>query len=1109
MPSKRRSSTPGGRASRLFSRSSRGGAGDSEPPPPLPLPPSSTKGEERSSIRIEPTSATALRPNLLRRSTSSADSISFTVSLSRESIPPVPPMRPLSMRLVTTIPAPTNPNPFAEGLSESGHSATGKEARSDSASSAPGTPEHTSLNFIRRSSSIDPLSTTSAAGLSQRELVSNTGVSSTFGKRASGSAAAAAAAANESRRSRQIEEKLRPVLAEEGLHQRRRSHTRHPSISLAPTASGSALTSTNEGLRGTRTPIEAFASVEMLQGQRQHQNRTRGSEVFNSKGMYEGRVNIGEQSGRTQPRRQDPTAGIRSQRQGIGSRQSSLTSAGFGPSHFPPMEAAIADMANQVRAVDSARRESEWQHRLTGKSRSENDTEMRSNLNDSANSSLTLEFGINPSFQFPATKPVKPFLMTTTSRLLYEPSDGATTDLGELGPGFLEKSVFNEAYSFKLLGQTQSAGWSDESLGSGGTEMDIKRPSIVALPVYPSSVGTNGHSFPNGANKVAGAMTWLTVLLSTISTWIYLAQRLRSFRMVETDLSSALSLVSGWGFLAYETCIAVILTLSSLWTVYIYRSAASLPKLRLRGDINLPSVDVLIVSSGQPDQIVFDCAIAAAAMDYPAHRYRVMVLDSANSLTLQRELQKHVKTQACPHLSYHRTASTANDKGVFRTRAEAVTFGLKEASSFGAKGPAEFVAILEADVIPDRNYLRATLPTIVADSEIGLIKTPHGFINLPRRVLQSVLTLLHAAETSSEHRSGFVMRRSAVTEIGGFPSKSWIPDGELEALMWGNGYKVEVVNEVLQWTMAQPTYGAQINAMMINAIGPLRTASRFNFFLYSSKIKSMSLANRLYFLGRAMVPFFSLLLMALTSFYPFLLSYGGLLVITPDVVQLTSLLESALVMIVFSRLHEVVWCWATGTSSPRRSLQAWIFAAPYHGLALFRLILPKAIGGFSNASDVSVSQTKETVARPSFLKRLFWFIIDPHVGYFAVYLAAIGVSLWRVFKEYQVDAAMEHSHHVILTLILTLTWPSLVWLDFFFASLVPFTTLLFPSLILTTPREAFVVRDHYSFVARPKQHFKTLAPWNQHRGPEVLTGIFLILWSAVVLFLAKATDVLA
>ncbi|SCV70713.1 BQ2448_3475 [Microbotryum intermedium] len=1104
MTTKKRSSTPGGRASRLFSRSS---GADSEPPPPLPLPPPSSSKGERSTIRVEPTSATAIRPDLLRRSTSPTDSISYTRSSPREPIPPVPPMMPISMRLVTTIPASPNPNPFAEALSESGHSATADDAKSDSAASAPGTPEHAVISFARRPSSIDPLSTTSAAGLSQRELVSNKGVPSTLGKRASGGAAAAAGAANEVRRSLQIKDKDNPVFAEEGLHQRRRSHTRHPSISLAPPASGSAPASRDEGIRGTRAPVEAFGSVEMLQGQRQHQNRTRGSEVFNSSGMCEGRASLGEPAGRTGLRRQDPTEGARSQRQGFGWRQSSLTGLGSGASDFPPMEAAIVDIANQLRAVDSARRESEWQHRLSGELSSENDTEIGSSPNDSTNIIITPEFGIDPSFQFPSFKPVKPFLRTATSKLAYEPSDGTTTDLGELGPGFSEESVFNEAYSSKVLFQTKSAGWSDESLGSGDKEMDTKRHSIVALPVYPSAVGTNSRSFKTRVKKIAGATTWLTVLLSTISTWIYLAQRLRLIRMVETDFSSAF--VSGWGFLAYETCIAVILTVSSFWTVYTYRSPASLPKLRLRGDINLPSVDVLIVSSGQPDRIVFDCAIAAAAMDYPAHRYRVMVLDSANSPTLQRELQRHVKTQACPHLSYHRPVFTASDKGVFRTRAEAVAFGLKEASTFGAKGPAEFVAVLEADVIPDRNYLRASLPTIVADSEIGLIKASHGFINLSRRVLQSVLTLLQAAETSSEHRSGFVMRRSAMTEIGGFPAKSWVPDGELEAMMWGNGYKVETVNEVLQWTMAQPTYGEQINAMMINAIGPLRTALKLNFFLYSSKIKSMSLSNRLYFLGRALVPFFSLLLMLLISLYPFMLSYGGVLVITPDIVQLTSLLESALVMIVLSRLHEVVWCWATGTPSPRRSLQAWIFAAPYHGLALFRLILPKAMGGFSSASDVTIPQTEEVVARPSFFKRLFWFIIDPHLGYLAALLAAFGVSLWRIFKNYQIDAAADRRPQAILALVLTLAWPSLVWLDFFFASLVPFTTLLFPCVLLTTPREAFVVRDHYSFAARPKQDFKTMAPWKQHRGPEVLTGIILILWSAVTVFLAKATNVLA
>jgi hypothetical protein len=85
-------------------------------------------------------------------------------------------------------------------------------------------------------------------------------------------------------------------------------------------------------------------------------------------------------------------------------------------------------------------------------------------------------------------------------------------------------------------------------------------------------------------------------------------------------------------------------------------------------------------------------------MDYPPHRYRVMVLDPTGSVNLQREILKHAKSQACPHLSYHRHALGQVQGDLFHTKASSTNFGMKEASSFGIKGPAECIAVFDADV---------------------------------------------------------------------------------------------------------------------------------------------------------------------------------------------------------------------------------------------------------------------------------------------------------------------------------------------------------------------------------------------------------------------------
>jgi len=105
-----------------------------------------------------------------------------------------------------------------------------------------------------------------------------------------------------------------PPTEQRGHMRQRSSHARNPSISLssplasptsasygphAPPPSSSSSTSADARSSAkilplqparTRAPIEAFASVEMLQGQREHQDRTRGTEVFGPGGTYEGRA---------------------------------------------------------------------------------------------------------------------------------------------------------------------------------------------------------------------------------------------------------------------------------------------------------------------------------------------------------------------------------------------------------------------------------------------------------------------------------------------------------------------------------------------------------------------------------------------------------------------------------------------------------------------------------------------------------------------------------------------------------------------------------------------------------------------------------------------------
>lgn len=177
-----------------------------------------------------------------------------------------------------------------------------------------------------------------------------------------------------------------------------------------------------------------------------------------------------------------------------------------------------------------------------------------------------------------------------------------------------------------------------------------------------------------------------------------------------------------------------------------------------------------------------------------------------------------------------------------------------------------------------------------------------------------------------------------------------------------------------------------------------------------------------------------------------------ILVLSPDLANLRILLVVTLVMVTLSRLHELVWSWSTGQPSPRRAFQAWIFGAPYQGVAILRMLLPVWLGGYARGSDLDINAASST-QRPPFIKRLGWLVIDPHTGMLVAFLSSVGVAIWRIVRDYErgtVDdhqSACESSSNESLetnslyvsavTALLTVAWPSLLWLDFVFASVVP------------------------------------------------------------------------
>ena len=174
---------------------------------------------------------------------------------------------------------------------------------------------------------------------------------------------------------------------------------------------------------------------------------------------------------------------------------------------------------------------------------------------------------------------------------------------------------------------------------------------------------------------------------------------------------------AAWVFLIVEMAVVTPGLLHSLWSIFVLKPRGR-EKLRLKGDV-VPTVDVLVTACGEDEDVILNTARAACSIDYPTDRFRVFVLDDGRSASLFRSIA--ALNGQYPNLIYR---SREKFPGVpHHFKAGNLNFGLRE--TLTAKGEeGEFVAALDADMIPQPEWLRAILPHMLIDQSCGLACPP-------------------------------------------------------------------------------------------------------------------------------------------------------------------------------------------------------------------------------------------------------------------------------------------------------------------------------------------------------------------------------------------------
>jgi len=184
-----------------------------------------------------------------------------------------------------------------------------------------------------------------------------------------------------------------------------------------------------------------------------------------------------------------------------------------------------------------------------------------------------------------------------------------------------------------------------------------------------------------------------------------------------------------------------------------------------------------------------------AQLDYPLDRLEIQVLDDSTdetakiALTLVEELQK--TGLDIQHIT--RTERTGFKAG-------ALAYGLEF-----AKG--EFVAIFDADFLPEKDFILKTLPYF-ADKKIGLVQTKWEHLNqnfnLLTRLMSMALDSHFTIEQKGRNFNGNFMnfngtagiwRKTCINDSGGWSADTLTEDLDLSYRVQLKGWKMKYVEE--------------------------------------------------------------------------------------------------------------------------------------------------------------------------------------------------------------------------------------------------------------------------------------------------------------------------
>jgi cellulose synthase/poly-beta-1,6-N-acetylglucosamine synthase-like glycosyltransferase len=230
---------------------------------------------------------------------------------------------------------------------------------------------------------------------------------------------------------------------------------------------------------------------------------------------------------------------------------------------------------------------------------------------------------------------------------------------------------------------------------------------------------------------------------------------------------------------------------------------------------------------------------ACAAIDYPAQKLEIQVLDDSTDATVDRVAERvdHWQDQGVDIVHIHRTDRTGYKAG-------ALANGLRLARG-------DYVAIFDADFLPPSDFLRRVMPTFFEADNLGMVQARWGHLNDAHSLLTEVqafgLDAHFAIEQHVREQSGCFMnfngtagvwRRECIDDAGGWQHDTLTEDLDLSYRAQLNGWRFRYLPRV----EVPAELPADMNALRTQQFrwtkGAVETALKMMRRLWRSKVST-------------------------------------------------------------------------------------------------------------------------------------------------------------------------------------------------------------------------------------------------------------------------------